>query len=286
MSEVLHLISSDLRSLLAASHVNDGYRHQHSMYINRVHAYRYHTSAYTCNSTVCMLDIIMSSIFVSFQITRTHVVLNTSRLRYQQSNSNSDIRPILTLYTTTKRTPTKNISDINVIKNWALLQPWVQPVLFIQNNTDQFIIDLAIRHSWYVEKVPSANRNGTPVFKDLYFKAKPLLDTPYCGYSNGDILYDDNLIRTLLELIRIEQQSKTALNGSTLVIGNRRNYNMGNLIDLYEFKDVSQKVKVTPMFRPEAEDYFLFNGRFPWKLIKDVVVGGPGNNFCNSRLEI
>ena len=180
--------------------------------------------------------------------------------------------PLLTLYTTFRSEPQPNISNTNVILNWAELLPCVQPLLFIQDNTDPSIIRLAQEHSWLIEPVPNVSPIGVPIFKDMYYKARELVNSQFHGYSNGDILYSSNLVATLQAAANTQASE---LNVSCMIIGRRKNANITDI--LYQTDDVAAISAPLDFFSTNAVDYFLISLRsFPWQNIPDLVVGRPG----------
>ena len=182
--------------------------------------------------------------------------------------------PLLTLYTTFKNVPHKNVSNENVVKNWVQLMPCVRPLLYIQNDTDPYIISLARQYNWIIDNVPKQSSEGVPVFKDMYYRARELVNSPLHGFCNGDILFDQNFIFTLKAV------SRSILFGhpdsSFLVVGRRKNYNYHNQ-PLYNLSEIAKVSSSLPLFRNDAEDYFLISGdTFPWHKIPDIVIGRPG----------
>ena len=185
--------------------------------------------------------------------------------------------PLLTLYTTFKNEPHKKMSSINVIRNWGLFYPCVQPLLFVQNSTDNYLIKLALEHSWIIKSVPKVNHNNVPVFKHMYFKARQLMNSTFHGYSNGDILYDELLLSTLRVVKKLIDQENSS--SSYLITGQRRNYNIRQQ-SLYRSREVKQLARHLSLHGAGAQDYFIIAGdAFPWRKIPDVVIGRDGMRF-------
>ena len=184
--------------------------------------------------------------------------------------------PILTLYTTFKTNMYKNLSNSNVIRNWAQLLPCVQPVLFTQLGMDADLIVMARQLSWITQDVERGNENGLPIFKDLFFQAKLLVMSFFYGFSNGDILFDSSLIMTLKTVARAKHENQKLQR--CMIIGRRKNINLGNM-EIYNLADVETKLKKLEFFQSNAEDYFLISDNdFPWMKIPDLVIGRPGES--------
>ena len=199
--------------------------------------------------------------------------MTENTLSAKLANTESCEQPLLTLYTTLKTDPHKNIASTNVILNWAELLPCVQPLLFIQDNTDPSIIRLAQEHSWLIEPVPNVSPIGVPIFKDMYYKARELVNSQFHGYSNGDILYNTNFLTTLKTVAKIQLNGN--IDRSYMIVGRRKNYDVSDI--LYKLEDVAAVSSPLSFFKSYAVDYFLISGdSFPWHKIPDIVVGRPG----------
>ena len=186
------------------------------------------------------------------------------------------------VFTTFSGSPRKAQLFSNTVKNWASFLPTIQPILFFteQNST---LTALAESYGWMVAPCPRVNEYGTPFLKNMYTKAYQLVSAPLYGFINGDILFDQSLLRTLHRLI-VDLQY---LN-STLVTGRRWNYRVQNetSFDAWTPRQVQQlaKSKNSSLSRTDTEDYFFVTKDFPWHEIKDVVIGRPAyDNYLVAR---
>ena len=184
-------------------------------------------------------------------------------------------KPFLTLFTTFKNDAYKNQSNVNVVRNWALLLPCIQPILFTQKGlSDLNVVQLAHSLGWMTVDVKNESPSRVPVLKYLFSEAYSLVRSEFYGYSNGDILYDTSLLETLQA---INRSKKTTTDYRCLVIGSRKNFAIGNLT-LYKTEDVEYQIDNLKPFQASAEDYFFISDdNFPWVKIPEVVVGRPGN---------
>ena len=113
----------------------------------------------------------------------------------------------------------------------------------------------------------------------MYFEISKRYDTYFAAFSNGDILYDNGLISTLNATIAQLPRLNT-----TLVVGRRWNHKVNQNPNAYakdplwkpeKVKSIAN-AKMSSLFRVDAEDYFFVTQDFPWKSIKDVVIGRAG----------
>lgn len=113
-------------------------------------------------------------------------------------------RPILTLFTTMYENTNKSYIFRNTIRLWAKLVPKVQPVLFISpsliKEKAEELHDLAryaCSQGWSVIMTPYCNADGYPVLKSMFRTIEDLYRTPWIGYANGDILFNNSLTKSL-----------------------------------------------------------------------------------------
>lgn len=116
-----------------------------------------------------------------------------------------------------------------------------------------------------------------PFLKDMFNEVATTF--PLCtfyGYSNGDILFDHGLVRTLDAVTEVLH-----VLASTLVIGRRTNFNVTDR-DVYRPDDVTNLAREEGcLFYAHAQDYFFIaHNDFPWRVVPDVVIGLPAyDNF-------
>ena len=210
--------------------------------------------------------------------------------------------PVLTLFATMMNKPSKVLINSITVRNWAQFGSIIKPVLFL-DATEKYsaLASDAKSHGWDVLLVDQTNEFGTPVFKDMFTRVRKKYSSVFHGYSNGDILYDHTLPKTLLAVAK----ALPKLNSSMLV-GIRNNLNMTKYLNykygleqippnttietvVKKFRDRSptplwcqQEVVLvarerTIPFSAAAMDYFLLsNHSFPWDDVKNVVIGRPG----------
>ena len=210
--------------------------------------------------------------------------------------------PVLTLFTTMMNKRSKVLINSITIRNWAQFGCVIKPVLFL--DADQEFSTLASdakSHGWDVLLVEQTNEFGTPVFKDMFTRVRKKYSSVFHGYSNGDILYDHTLPKTLLAVAK----ALPKLN-SSMLIGVRNNLDMKEYLNYkYGLEQIPSNMTIdnvvkkygnrspTPLwcqqevfllarkrtlpFNAAAMDYFLLsNHSFPWNEVKKVVIGRPG----------
>jgi hypothetical protein len=99
-------------------------------------------------------------------------------------------------------------------------------------------------------------------------------DTPFIGYANADILFDSELIRTLLTLLESYNDLDDRM---IMVVGRRKNVSVKvfrtgaclSCIRTIGFK--------SEFYKTDAEDYFIFSrAGFRWNEVPEFIVGWPG----------
>ena len=208
---------------------------------------------------------------ITTQLSKLGDILYTRQSFVQQSKIDSGKVPLLTIFTTFVDNPDKFYIHRNVILNWANFGPKVQPLLFANLSGGSQLLVLAKHAGWWVHPIQESNSYGTPFLKVMYRVARQLTNSTFYGFCNGDILFDDGLVRTL-------EGVSTYLQNSTLVIGKRRNVNVTRhgTRPIFLSHNITTAAKQKGyLFTRFAEDFF-FIGKpqlFPWHTIKDVVIG-------------
>ena len=198
------------------------------------------------------------------------------------STPNVSLGPRAVLFTTFKNQPDRMFQQYNTIRNWASLRPFVQPVLFTtsrQGDGTDLLEQTARDHGWHMYPAPGVNDKGLPFVRPMYEMVERLYaDVTFRGYSNGDLLYDESLERTLAAVSQyIDPLNHTVLFGNhTICAGNlvneRKVHDSGFL---REWAAVNSTVN-----RNGSKAYVILNGPFPWKNFPGLVVGRRGfDNF-------
>ena len=187
-----------------------------------------------------------------------------------KSNTNG---PLLTLFTSWGASASDYARRNTTVENWVSLRPYVNPLLF---TNDVVLRSTVEKKGW--ETLPVSKLGiDIPVLKNMYLDAKSNFKTKYYAYANGDILFTENLILTLLDMLH----NYDIMNHTILTIGRRTNV-----------KNISKKEAVNftllrdtltgrgEIFTPWAIDYFITTAVFPWDEMPNVVIGRRGlDNF-------
>ena len=177
------------------------------------------------------------------------------------------------LFTTFKNTTDRLWIQSKVVLNWSKLRPNVQPVLFTDGS--DYLTNLARKHGWIIYPIQRTNEYGTPHLKPMFQYVQRYFNTTFYMFSNGDILYDTGFVNTLTKL-----KSKLHLLKNIFITGQRWNYFIYNnsihtLKDMWKPETVRHFTEYSKLFRKDAEDYFIVTREFPWRFLKDIVIGRP-----------
>jgi len=85
--------------------------------------------------------------------------------------------------------------------NWKAIgtSQQVKAILYVTNTTSNKDLATYARNlDWVVFEAPKVGTSGLPYFKEMYSHASQHVDKcVFYGYSNGDILYNTDLLLTL-----------------------------------------------------------------------------------------
>ena len=189
--------------------------------------------------------------------------------------------PSLVLFTTFRNQPDRMFLQYNTLRNWASLRPFVQPVLFTtsrQGDGSDMLEQVARESGWHLYQAPAVSAAGLPLLRPMFEMIdRKYSDVMFRGYSNGDVLYDDSLARTLSVLLQhIVDLNKTVLFGDrTVCEGNPGNVNVRDKDFLRKWAAINSSVDSNG-----TKAYVILNGPFPWENVPGLVVGRRGfDNF-------
>ncbi len=162
---------------------------------------------------------------------------------------------LVTLFTTMHDSTRNHYLYKNVIHLHSALKPKVQPMLFVSSPVvEKNLVRDACAEGWHVLIAPSCNKHQLPVLRDMFLAAQKVQRSHFYAYANGDIVFEDSLIKTLEYLL-----SKTPHFSQALFVGSRTNV----------------KVRVRHVFRVKEEESRRIRSRerrsLPWVL---------KNSFC------
>ena len=148
---------------------------------------------------------------------------------------NAEKHPLITLFTT-MHYGKKNINILNnTLRLWSELGPQVKRILFVSSpHVERHLVKLACDSDWEVMTAPLCDRNKLPVLKAMFLAAQQIHNSDYFGFANGDILFDESLLKTL-EFVRKNYLKNFK---ETLFVGRRTNIKVGTVIinTKYHFK--------------------------------------------------
>ncbi|XP_045192229.2 uncharacterized protein LOC123548760 isoform X2 [Mercenaria mercenaria] len=187
------------------------------------------------------------------------------KLKSEILSNNSE--PLLTLFTSWKDSPEKYLVHNLTFYNWKALRPFVIPVIFTNESS---VAEECTRNGWEARHISVAAADGIPVLKYMYKDVMDNYNSTFYAYSNGDILFTDTLINTLLYL----RNSSLDLDKPVMMVGQRSNVDNVTESEGSTWGNITKIAKERgKLFTSWAEDYFITPRSFPWNDIAEVVIG-------------
>ena len=97
----------------------------------------------------------------------------------------------------------------NTLLNWQAVDDTggrqVKTILYVTNSSvDHQLTSFARSHGWLVFDAPQLSSIGVPYLKQMYSHAyQRVTNCTFYGYSNGDILYNRDLLATLYAVSKV-----------------------------------------------------------------------------------
>ena len=153
------------------------------------------------------------------------------------------------------------------IRNWLLFHPFVIPVLFA---TEASLAEKCKRQGWDVRPVIETAADGVPVLKNMFLDAMSNYNTMFYAYSNGDILYTNSLLETLVSGL----ESFITLDKPAMLVGKRTNIDHMTNTEGSSWQNIAVTAELRgELFSARAEDYFITTPSYPWEDIPPLVIG-------------
>ena len=212
---------------------------------------------------LALMSVLATTWWIRFVVTRA-------------SSYDSGQAPLITFFTTFSDDPAKRVAHENTLHLWSQLTPMVRPILYYSPRQSLAgLIPLARSLGWEVYPCPVASTTPSrlPVLRHMFLHAQETGErTPFYGYANGDIVFDDTLVTTLQALRHFANYSK-----QLLIVGRRTNYKMGADETIPSLVEVTRRARTGETFMGTAFDFFItkYEG-YPWRAIPDFVVGRIG----------
>jgi hypothetical protein len=111
------------------------------------------------------------------------------------------------------------------------------------------------------------NEYKTPKFKSIFKQMEDVCPSEvfFVGYANADIMFDENLIKTLQSIKNWTIKYKKSL----LIVGQRLNFLLKGRLNVHDIKSLNAQI-----FQNNAQDFFITTRNFfDWSLIPDFVIG-------------
>ncbi|XP_045201364.2 uncharacterized protein LOC123554958 [Mercenaria mercenaria] len=185
------------------------------------------------------------------------------------SKLSTEVKYILTLFSTWRKANETKYIHRNTLRNWASFKPSVNVIIFT-NDVD--VAKKAKAFGCQVSKIPKTTSSGLPILKHMYLEAMRYSDSYFYGFANSDILFTDGLLLTLLTLTY--KMRDMFISSPILVTGNR--WNVPNITEneILRRKDIEEMIKHRgSFFAISAEEYFILSYNYPWSDIPDLAIG-------------
>lgn len=174
-------------------------------------------------------------------------------------------KTLLVLFTTFMTNQEKFVCRNNTVKNWASLAPFVQPVFF---SNDEALSNKVRKSGWDVMR-PKTSHIGVPILKFMYLNTMKAYNAHFYGYSNGDLLFTNSLVKTLQTIMKTKLYSERPM----LIIGQRTNVRDVTEKQASTYENIIHLAKKGQLFTPLGIDFFITDSKYPWKDYPEVVIG-------------
>ncbi len=183
---------------------------------------------------------------------------------------------LVTMFTVIEDRKASDTVYKRVLTNWATLMPKVLPLLYVpQHEWDSSRWKgEALSRGWRVQNINKL-RKKRPILSDMFKQTLRESESPFVGFANADILFDESIIRTLEYLMQIiDVDNWTILITGKSRILNTAMYELGSGNNLSHITLMKMK---TDVGYEEKEDYFIISRKgLPWDEMPDFVIGTSG----------
>lgn len=175
--------------------------------------------------------------------------------------------PLMVLFTTWSYSAEKELVHNLTTINWISFRPFVIPVIFT-NETN--VANECRKRGWEVFPVLKTAANGIPVLKFMYRDVMKAFNATFYTYSNGDILFTNGMLETLVSLL----DSSVNISKPTLMVGKRTNVDNVTMEEGSSWEGIEKIGKKRgKLFTGYAEDFFITSRTYPWPEMAEVVIG-------------
>ena len=197
-----------------------------------------------------------------------------------QKSIHGDIRKILTIITTFEDLKNSTEDNYRIFVQHNFLISTRIPVL--RDNSNFVIYTDSKEMRKYIEKYhpnvilkrePKIGDFSVSMLKQLFLDTMESINTPFYMYTNGDILYNRNLIQTV-QHINLLLENRLIRN-KLLIIGRRLNHKITRYVQ--GERDIAVIAKESRIFIREAQDYFIVTrNTINWVTFPEYLVGRSG----------
>ena len=187
---------------------------------------------------------------------------------------------LLTLITTFEDAKNSTEDDYRAFVQYNFLKSTQFKV--IRDNINFIIYTDSKEMRKYIEKYypnvilksePKVSEFTVSMLKHLFSETIQTIDTPFYMYTNGDILYNINLIQTVQHINSLIESR--LIRNKLLIIGRRLNHKITQYVR--REKDIELMAKKSRIFIKEAQDYFIVTrNAINWVTFPEYLVGRSG----------
>ena len=220
---------------------------------------------------VLLIRVVSFSPLIYTKKTVRPIQLDRPHLQTLSACTQSLEQPLLNLFTSFNPSVNKRPIYMNTLQNWASLAPIVQPIVYVDNNTDVVIVEQARTLGWLILPIPLYNSN-LPILSAMFLDSYKRTKARYHGYANGDILFTDNLPNNLCQLHR----DVKGMNWSQLILVGRRinvPFVAQSMNVKYSALDHLAQTNGTLFVEYSADLFITLTYGFPWNNTPPIVVG-------------
>ena len=179
----------------------------------------------------------------------------------QSFGRNGQFKHLLIMFTSFKESkiiPHHMLAREAVLRNWPKFTPYLKPVVFLKFTNSSFARRARLA-GWDILQMKKTNSAGTPCLKAMYETVFDKYESMLYGFANGDILFDDSIVKTLLGI----EQKLTSLEHNVMMTGRRTNVpidlNVSWTAADFQGERLRKMAKEKgSLIPPYAIDYFFF----------------------------
>ena len=216
-------------------------------------------------------------IFFSKNRNETRIIRTNNNMERNLDKINGKV---LTIFTTFEDIKNSTEDEYRMFVQYNFLS--LTQFQMLRENTNFVIYTNSRDMSKYIEKYypnvilkrePKTRDFSVSMLKHLFLDTMRNIHTPFYMYTNGDILYNRNLIQTVRQINLLVENR--LIRNKLLIIGRRLNHKITRYVN--REKDIESMAKLSRIFIKEAQDYFIVTrNAINWVTFPEYLVGRSG----------